>query len=368
MLLNKMSLNKVAAACTLIFMTCGIVGAQTLGETVAARTRVPGDVQLAGTDSLSNTSNSYPGGVTVLPGVTYSILSGYRELKFDLYLPPAQFKAKGPRPLLVYIHGGGWAGGSDRMGSPYFDWPSILANIAEQGYVVASIEYRLSGEAAFPAQLQDIKSAIRWLRVNAGKYNIDPNRVMTWGRSAGGHLSAMAAVSCNVTSFAPSPRAAAAGHAAQDTQASAPVGFDEASDCVRGAVTWFGVFDLTKLAIDSSNPLVNQLIGCGTVTPCSAEKFMNKMTAASPVTYVTDKTPPIFIMHGTDDTTVPIAQSQEFYDLLKSKGVKTEFIKVPGVGHSWTGKTPETTRAACLLALQKSLDFIDATIGDKTGK
>jgi dipeptidyl aminopeptidase/acylaminoacyl peptidase len=119
------------------------------------------------------------------------------------------------------------------------------------------------------------------------------------------------------------------------------------------------VYDLAPLNKDGSP--FNNFLGCGGSSPCTAAQ----LAAPSAVSYVNAATPPILIMHGLEDASVPIAQSQEFYDLLKSKGVRTEFIKVPNVGHSFLGPTADVTRDASRMALQKSLDFIDATIGDK---
>jgi acetyl esterase/lipase len=353
---------RIAVALSLCLSVSGFARAQAIGEKVAAQAEIGAGVTPVGQDSFANTTVAFPGGVVAMPDVTYSSLNGYRPLKLDLFLPPAQFKARGPRPLLIYIHGGGFMTGGPRRSGAFLDWPNVLAAIAEQGYVVAAVSYRFSSEAPFPAQIQDVKSAIRWLRVNAAKYNIDPQRAMTWGQSAGGHLAAMAAVSCHVPGMEPAPRVVAPGHPAAEVQDSAPAGFDEASDCVQGAVVWYGIFDFATQPQMASRP--NPLLGCGGSAPCSKET----LAAASPVTYVTEQTPPFLILHGTEDKVAPIAQSEELYDLLRSKGVKTEFIKVPGVGHSLLGKTAEETSSASKMALERSLDFIDATIGDKAGR
>lgn len=359
--------KKLYLALAIIGLGSAAAGAQTLGEKVG---QVPVNAQVNTTeDAITNTPLAFSGGVTVLPDLTYASLSGYRELKLDLYLPPASFQAQGPRPLLVYVHGGGWAGGDRRHMSAYADWPKVLASVAEHGYVVAAVEYRFSSEAPFPAQIQDVKSAIRWLRAHADKYHIDPQRAMIWGQSAGGHLAGLEAVSCGAKDLEPAPPMQRPGEAPAAESAA-----QEPSDCVQGAVVWFGVFDFTQLP-QFAHPAAAQnaggmgaLLGCGSSTPCSAEELKARLAAISPVTYVTDKAPPILIMHGEVDHTVPIAQSQEFYDLLKSKGVRTEFIRVPDVGHSWIGPSGEVTSKASNMALQKALDFIESVIGDKAAK
>jgi acetyl esterase/lipase len=141
----------------------------------------------------------FPGGVVALGDVEYSNLVGYRPLLLDLYMP----QKSTPKPLVIWIHGGGWNRGDSRTSGPIADYPATLAALAARGYVVASVNYRLSGEAHFPAQIQDVKAAVIFLRANAAKYGIDPARVLLWGGSVGGHLAALAAASCGVAEFNP---------------------------------------------------------------------------------------------------------------------------------------------------------------------
>ena len=145
----------------------------------------------------------FPGGVTGYADVIYSQLPGYRPSVVDVYVPPAA-KAS-PKPLVLYIHGGGWVGGHTRQAGALANFPEVLASLASEGFVVASLEYRLSGEAAFPAQIQDVRAAIRFLKANAAKYGIDPARVGLWGGSAGGHLAALGALSCGAPGFDATP-------------------------------------------------------------------------------------------------------------------------------------------------------------------
>jgi BD-FAE protein len=125
-------------------------------------------------------------GVSVLDGVPYAALPGARPLELDLYLPAAR-----PAPVVVFVHGGGWRLGSRHSAGPAFPGTSALEAVAQAGIAVASVDHRLSGEAVWPAQLHDVKAAVRWLRARAGDLGVDPERVYAWGESAGGHLAAL---------------------------------------------------------------------------------------------------------------------------------------------------------------------------------
>ena len=134
-------------------------------------------------DLLPNPPVSFPNGVRAWHDVVYQTLPGYRPQIVDIYVP----STPGPHPLILYIHGGGWIGGHTRHSGALADFPKVLAALAAEGFTVASLEYRLSGEARFPAQLQDANAALRFLRSHAAEYHIDPTRVGLWGGSAGGH-------------------------------------------------------------------------------------------------------------------------------------------------------------------------------------
>src|SRR6201999_3778465 len=159
---------------------------------------------------------SFPGGVTGHPDIVYASYAGFRPLSLDLYEPPPQAK---PAPLILFLHGGSLKAGDARTTLGIPDFPAHLAAMAAHGYVVASVNYRLRSEARFPAQVQDAKAAIAFLRANAAKYHIDPARVVVWGNSSGGQLAALVAMTCGRKEFAP------------------PSG---GNDCVQGAVSWYG--------------------------------------------------------------------------------------------------------------------------------
>src|SRR5581483_6732779 len=143
---------------------------------------------------------SFPAGVTGLPNVIYASYPGYRALSLDLYQPPAQAK---PSPLILFLHGGSFKNGDSRTALGIPDFPAKLAAMAAHGYVVASVNYRLRNEAHFPAQVQDAKAALAFLRAHAAGYHIDPARVVVWGNSSGGQLAALVAMTCGRKAFAP---------------------------------------------------------------------------------------------------------------------------------------------------------------------
>ena len=283
---------------------------------------------------------TFPDGVTAQPDIEYANLTGYRPLLLDLYRP----RARGPKPLVIWVHGGGWNRGDSRTSGAFEDFPAVLASLAARGFVVASVNYRLSGEARFPAQVQDVKAATRYLRAHAGEYGIDPGRVYLWGGSAGGHLAALGAVSCGEAAFAP---AASTGRlsGAEARTATAPAG----SDCVQGAAIWYGVFDLSD-----ARPLnVSGVLGCAPETCGEAA------AAASPVTYVDRSDPPMLLLHGDTDEEVSVRQAEAMTARLRGAGVPVQTVILPGVGHGWIGATPRATRAANLEALERTFGFFE---------
>jgi acetyl esterase/lipase len=305
---------------------------------------------------------SFPGGVTGIPKITYYKPSS-RPVLLDLYLPPGGTNTS--HPFIVYMHGGGWSGGTPRTTGAYEDWPGVLASISAKGYIVASVDYRLSGEAPFPAAVQDIKAAIRWLRMNASTYGVDKTRGLVWGPSAGGHLAGLVGMSCGAKDLEPIPMGSAGGRAGRGAAAAAAPAAEE-SDCIQAVVGWYGVYDLsvekTKAAAraEQGESGLERFLGCN-VAACPE----SKIRAANPIDYVDPTDPPMLLVHGDSDTTAPTVHSKKMYEALKAKGVKTELILLPGINHSWIGKTHEDTIAASRTALEKTIAFIDATIGPK---
>jgi acetyl esterase/lipase len=305
----------------------------------------------------------FPGGVTGSPDLVYSTLPGFRPLHLDLYRPTLG-TSRPNSPLVVYVHGGGWSGGHTRQSGAFTRWPLVLASLASRGYVVASVEYRLSGEARFPAAVQDIKAAIRWLRANAERYRIDASRVLIWGASAGGQLAALVATSCNVSELEP-PVAGAVDPQTPQRAADQSANVSSAgSDCVQAAVTWYGVFDFRTLAGQRSADSAvarnqpesadSRYLGCQ-ISECPADV----VASASPVTYVKRGDPPMLLIHGSADKTVPVQQTQEMYEKLRSAGVPAELFLIPDVDHSFIGKKPADTERASRAALARVFAFVD---------
>jgi acetyl esterase/lipase len=275
---------------------------------------------------------AFPHGVTSLADVTYSAPSGFRPLTLDLYLPPPH---AGAAPVIVYVHGGGWLGGHARHCGAFENWPRVLASLAASGYVVASVNYRLSGEAVSPAASNDVAVALRWLRTNAARYSIDKQRVGIWGVSAGGQLAAIAGTTCD----------AVAGTGTQ-------------SACVQAVATWYGIFDFAPL-IATANPEAPPLRYLGCVTGVCSEE---QISLASAIRHIDRSTPPFLLVHGTRDQTVPAAQSQAFHEALLSHDIRSELLLIDDVDHSFIGAKPEATRAASLRALRATTDFFDRTL------
>jgi len=294
-------------------------------------------------DRFPQLSVAFAQDVESQPDLVYSVPPGFRPLRLDLYRPRNKGSVTRGLPLVVYVHGGGWQSGHTRHAGAFANWPGVLAQLASKGYVVASIEYRLSGEARFPAAIQDVKTSIRWLRSKSAQFGIDPTSVIVWGGSAGGQLAALAATSCKVESLAPDPQSPLAAQ----------------SDCVQGLVTWYGVFDfvnapLSGAAEQPANSPVKKYLGC-MPSDCRSSAEL-----ASAVTHLDKSDPPALLIHGDLDRVVPVSQSQKFYEATQSKGIKANLLVIKGVDHSFIGENAEATRRASLQALTATFEFIDA--------
>lgn len=261
-------------------------------------------------------------GVLVHNGVEFATVEGFRPLLLDLYLPAASE----PCPAIVYLHGGGWAVGTRRrFGRAFASWsPTPLDRLAQAGFAVATVDYRLSGEARFPAQLDDVKAAIRWLRGNSSRLGVDATRLITWGESAGGHLATLA----GLTGGRPELDGLIGEHLGE-------------SSAVSGVIDWYGPMNLLSLGSqhapdsdkrpDDSDSWESTMVG----VPLQTDPA--RTLAASPISYVHGDAPPVQIHHGINDTLVPFAQSVEFAEALRAAGGTVELIPVESSDHFWTG-------------------------------
>jgi acetyl esterase/lipase len=237
-----------------------------------------------------------PEGAKVLRNIAYVPNGGERQ-KLDLYLPSTGTNW----PLIVWIHGGGWTGGDKEQ-------PPGLRFLLH-GFALASINYRLSQDAIFPAQLIDCKAAIRWLRGHAAENGIDPDRIGVWGASAGGHLVALLGTTGDTKEF----------------DVGENLGF---SSRVQAVCDWFGPTDFTaEIKNDKPDSPQARLIG-GPVS-----ENIEKAQRANPIHYITKEDPPFLIVHGDKDPVVPLEQSQLLVDALKKAGVQVTFRVVPGGKH-----------------------------------
>ncbi len=257
------------------------------------------------------------GSVQLIANIPYAETDNPRQM-LDLMLPLE--RGAEPLPVLVYIHGGAWAMGDKWWGiEERYD----LARSGE--YAVVSVAYRLSGEAIWPAQIHDCKAAIRWIRANGPNYGIDPDRIGVWGHSAGGHLVAMLGVSPG------------------DPDIDGQVGPNtHVPTDVACAVDYFGPTDLEGLAEtdwpDARNVLT-QLFG-GPI-----ENHLDAARDANPINYVSAKSPPFLIIHGTQDELVPLSQSTLLLEALRGAGVEVTMTTVDGGGHG-EGFGPEIAAEA----------------------
>lgn len=223
--------------------------------------------------------------------LVYAEHPGYRPLSLDLHLPDAPHP-----PVVLFLHGGGWRVGSRRTFVPGLAGPDGFGRITAEGWAVAAVDYRLSGEARWPAQLADVTTAIDWV---TSATEVDGSRLVLWGESAGGHLAALAGLR--------DPR-------------------------VRGVIDWYGPADLrTMPGADEPQTREAALLGM----PAASDPDL--AAHASPVASVSIGAPPFHIAHGDDDRSVPVAQSEELARALRRVGADVTLQIVPGADHLWRG-------------------------------
>ncbi|WP_251551478.1 alpha/beta hydrolase [Neobacillus muris] len=247
--------------------------------------------------------------IELLPNIVYTKIDGI-ALKLHLLVPKHSDKQL---PLIIYIKGGGW--GKNHPQKSFSFIPSLV-QFAKRGYVVASVEHRTSHAAKFPAQLHDIKAAVRYLKANAGKYHINPDKVGVWGSSSGGHLAALLGTSGGIKQLE--------GNSYNQSTESR----------VQAVVDWYGPTDFSQMSkfpsevdFDAADSPESILIG-GPV-----QEHPDQVKLANPITYITPDDPPFLIMHGDKDKRVPYNQSVLLYQALKKANVEVTMYRIKGAGH-----------------------------------
>ncbi|MBI5870351.1 MAG: alpha/beta hydrolase [Actinobacteria bacterium] len=295
--------------------SAGVLSGDGSGATADAGTDSPGSNSETGKETASTTGSDGDAASTFVPldpaklgtverDVTYGRANGV-DLKMDIYYP---LKAAGPVPVVMYVHGGGWTKGDKQDGAGTTTIPSLQ----EAGFLVVSVNYRLAPEYRFPAQIEDVKCALRYLRANAGKYALDPDRIGAWGGSAGGHLVSLLGVMDD------------------DDGLEGSCGNQDESSRVQAVVDMFGPSDLTR---EFEGGAIGKALGARVFGTSDSGSEILKI--ASPVTYVTADDPPFLILQGDSDMLVPPDQSQGLYDLLKAAGVPATLVMVKNAGHAF---------------------------------
>ncbi|MEU7065649.1 alpha/beta hydrolase [Streptomyces sp. NPDC046161] len=262
-------------------------------------------------------------GVRHFDGVTYATTPGYRPRLLDVRVPAGD----GPFPAVVWIHGGGWLDGDRRYPPPTVPAALLHGSVLAAGLALVCVDYRHSLEAPFPAQLHDVKAAIRYIRHFAPVLGIDADRVAVWGESAGGHLAALAGL---------------VGPACADAEAlEGAHGVGAGDTAVRAVVDWYGVSDLVALA---GHPMPAMPSGVEFPDPYEAllgatvARRPDLARAASPVTYAAGATPPPFLLvHGTRDGLVPYSQSEALAGALAGAGGEVTLRPVEDADHIFLG-------------------------------
>jgi len=257
-----------------------------------------------------------PAGVRLTTDVSYR--DGNPAWRLDLAMP--EQPAKALQPGIVFVHGGGWRGGDKRQG--YFLQGAL--EYAQKGYVCITVNYRLTGEAPFPACIEDVKCAVRWLRAHAGQYNVDPNRIGAYGNSAGAHLVALLGLA--------GPEAKLEGDGPYQGQSSRVQAV-----CCSATPTDF---------LNWGGP-GRSFRGESTLLAGPAETLEDRKRQASPISYVNGDAPAFLIVHGMADTTVPFRQGQSFAEALKRSGARdVTFLEFEGSSHGVFMQRQDATHPA----------------------
>jgi len=249
--------------------------------------------------------------------VAYASASGAEVL--DLWLPSG---ARQPYPLVIFVHGGGFSGGDKGDVGPK------VVPLLRSGFAVASLDYRLSGEAHFPAAARDVKAAVRYLRAHASGYGIDADRFALWGESAGANLAAMVGVTATQRTIMDDPS----------------LGNGATSASVQAVVDWYGPVDFaqreSQYRTAGSECPEPQLAEADRFTTgylgADVDRVPQEAAMADPVTYVGPDggLPPFSIAHGSADCLVPVRQAQQLADVLRAAGGRVDLHLLSGAVHA----------------------------------
>jgi len=264
-----------------------------------------------------------PDNVLFEPNIEYANPAS-QHLQLNLARPKA---GHGPFPAVLCIHGGGFRAGS-RQG-----YDALCKRLATQGYVAVTVSYRLAPKFPFPAAVHDVKEAVRWLRANASKYHIDPERVGVTGGSAGGHLAQFLGVTADVKAF------------------EGPGANLDQSSRVTCVVNFYGPSDFTRSygkSVDAAKVLPLFLGG-------NLEQARHRHIIASPISWVTPHAAPALCVHGTKDPSVAYEQAVWLVDRLRSVDVEAELLTLEGAGHGFRGKDAERAETALLAFFARHL-------------
>lgn len=286
--------------------------------------------------------------IAIIPGAIYSSIPGFRPLELDLYVPLAS-SASG-LPAIVWIHGGAFALGSRKLPPDFLVEADLFRRLARAGFVVAAIDYRLSGEARWPSQLVDVRAAIRWLRGRADEIGVDPESIAVWGESAGGHLAAMAGI------------------LGTRSRPEEPDGLDLPR--VAAVVDWYGPTRFRAMdeqappggmVHDDADSPESRLLG-GPIQELEAIA-----DDADPTAHVSGDEPPFLIRHGRRDRLVPFGQSVLLAERLRESGADVTFHVVQDADHVFEGyATPLEFVDEAIEFLRRTLPAARRTAGTDT--
>lgn len=254
--------------------------------------------------------------------------AGGQELKMNLHFPPGS--PVGPTAAVIVIHGGAWMTGERK------DMEALSDAISKAGMLAANIDYRLAPKFKYPTMIDDVQTAVRYLRANASKYNIDPKRIGAAGASAGGHLSLLLGFT--------------------DTRDPKPTDFPKESSRVSAVLDLFGPTDMSRDFPKSLDMMYTLVLGK------ARDQAAAEIKAASPMTYVTAASAPVFIIQGTTDPLVNLNQSKILEAKLKEMKVPVEAVYIEGMGHGPGGSDSEEIKKRFLESVAKGIEWMKAKL------